>query len=241
MAGLPLFLLEADRVRLDDQKHRAEFERALEEVRPKLVILDPLVRLHDGSENNVQHVTELLGYLRLVQRRYQVGILVTHHYGKARGKAARVEPGLGLRGSSDLWAWGDCNLYLSRLEGGLVEMRIEQRQAASPEEPTFYRLKTDAESAALEICDAPEEEPPAIRPTARAPERTTRSQAAPLSTRIVELLKAEGRPLSQAALRKALGGRFQTYTQTLRGLEEQGVLKYDGKGWWLSQEAKPPE
>ena len=53
----------------------------------------------------------LLAYLRELQRRHGVAVLVVHH---ARKGAGNARAGEALRGSSEFHAWGDSNLYLRR-------------------------------------------------------------------------------------------------------------------------------
>jgi len=78
-------------------------------VRPKLLVLDPFVRLHRIDENLSGEVAPLLAYLRELQRRFHVAVV--HH---ARKGGAKLRAGQALRGSSEFHAWGDSNLYLRR-------------------------------------------------------------------------------------------------------------------------------
>ena len=63
---------------------------------PRLLILDPFVRLHRIDENASGEVAPLLAYLRELQRRHGLAVLVVHH---AKG-AGRARAGQALRGSS---------------------------------------------------------------------------------------------------------------------------------------------
>src|ERR1022692_632471 len=80
-------------------------------LRPTLLVLDPFVRLHRVDENVSAEVAPLLDFLRTLQRRYQTAVVLVHH---ARKGAAHLRAGQALRGSSELHAWGDSNLYLRR-------------------------------------------------------------------------------------------------------------------------------
>ena len=77
--------------------------------RPKLLILDPFVRLQRADENDARQVAAILAALRELARTFNAAVLLVHH---ARKSGAAV-PGQALRGSGDFWAWGDSNLYLS--------------------------------------------------------------------------------------------------------------------------------
>ena len=63
-----------------------------------------------------------------------VAHLLVHHTRKAPAGNA----GTGLRGSSDLHAFGDPNLYLRKLAQEVLELKIERR---APAPPTPVRLK----------------------------------------------------------------------------------------------------
>ena len=95
-----------------------------EATQARLVVLDPLVRLHGVDENAVAEVAPILGFLRDIQRRFGAAVLLVHH---AR-KSAAARPGQALRGSSELHAWGDSNLYLRRRDKQIV-MTVEHRAA----------------------------------------------------------------------------------------------------------------
>lgn len=116
---------EADRIRLLETTHR---------VAPRLLVLDPLVRLHQVDENHATAVAELLSYLRTLQRRLGLAVVLVHH---AR-KNGNAQGGVALRGSSDIWAFGDSNLYLRR-DRDVLKLSMEHRTAASPP-PVTLRL-----------------------------------------------------------------------------------------------------
>ena len=99
-------------------------------LRPRLLILDPLVRLHGVDENNAGEVAALLAYFRSLQRQFDVSVLLVHHTRKNAVGGAGA--GRGLRGSSDIHAFGDSNLYLRRAKEHLVLSTEHRAAAASP-------------------------------------------------------------------------------------------------------------
>ena len=78
---------------------------------PRLLVLDPFVRLHRIDENDAGQVSALLGYLRELQREHDVAVLVVHH---ARKNGSAGQSGQSLRGSGDFFAWADSLLYVRR-------------------------------------------------------------------------------------------------------------------------------
>lgn len=248
--SLPLHIITAESLRLDEDKDREALELLLARISPKLLILDPLVRLHSGSENSAEHVAELLGYLRRLQRRFSLAIMVTHHVSKRGGH----HPGDALRGSTDLHAWGDSNLYLQRskeLAAGAVRLTIEHRFASAPE-PCVLRLLSEPGSARFELlpekpAEAAEEgerERPAPTREPAAPRRGPREL--PLRDRVLALLQRRSDPLSQRALRVVLHVRNADLTAALRELEASSRVENLGRmGGWRTitppAEAQPQE
>jgi hypothetical protein len=162
LADLPVHVITAPRVRLDAPEDRRRLTATVDMVRPRVVILDPLIRLHSIDENVASEVAPLLGYLRELERTFAVGVMLVHH---ARKDSRGARPGQALRGSSDLHGWGDSNLYLRRA-GTRLLLSIEHRAAPGRENipleladaPAGPALRTMDESAPPPA-DAPPPEP----------------------------------------------------------------------------------
>ena len=110
-----IHVITAPVLRLDRDRDRTRLWETARRLRPKLLLLDPLVRLHGIDENNAGEVAELLAYFRSLQRQLDLSVLLVHHTRK--NAAGGVAAGQGLRGSSDIHAFGDSNLYLRRSQG----------------------------------------------------------------------------------------------------------------------------
>ena len=125
LAQLEVHVITAPAVRLDQALDQKRLAATLESIHPKLLLLDPLVRLHRLDENSSADISALLGYLRELQRRYDVAIVVVHHM----RKAIRAHLGQALRGSGDLYAWTDHAAYLTRSGPGGI---LRQDRLSSP-------------------------------------------------------------------------------------------------------------
>jgi hypothetical protein len=102
------------------------------------------VRLHRIDENVCSEVAPLLVYLRDLQRRFALAILVVHH---ARKGAGRVRAGQALRGSSEFHAWIDSAIYLRRTDNELT-LTVEHRAEPS-HGPIPVQLVADGAALAL--------------------------------------------------------------------------------------------
>jgi hypothetical protein len=231
LEALPLHIITADTLRLDEEDDRRKLEALLERVQPKLLVLDPLVRLHSGAESYVGHVSEVFGYLRRLIRRFKVSILVTHHVAKNRSGAS--QPGQAMRGSGDIHASYDHGATLERQEDGSVRVALEHRSAPSPE-PFAYRLHSKPDGGiTFEVLEEGDVAGPVVRTHRRNVATATAAMGVDLRDRVLEHLRASMGPVSQAALRRALLVRNASLTCVLRELEAEGLIQHLGrmKGW----------
>ena len=148
LAAVDLFLLTTPTLRLDCPRDRARLTATIERLRPRLLLLDPFVRLHRADENSAADMAALLGELRALQRHHRLAIMVVHHL---RKNAAASLGGQALRGSGDLHAWGDSNLYLRRRDAHLT-LCVEHRAAAAPD--PFRLVLAEHPAPHLEVVDA---------------------------------------------------------------------------------------
>jgi hypothetical protein len=152
-AGVALADLD---MRLDLDADRNSLANTVARLQPRLLILDPFVRLHRIDENASGEVAPLLAYLRELQRRYGVAVLIVHH---ARKGAGNARAGQALRGSSEFHAWGDSNLYLRR-EGDDLTLTVEHRAAPSLA-PIAIALAQRGPALALEVVEPSDSAAPA--------------------------------------------------------------------------------
>ena len=147
LADLDIQVITAPVLRLDLDADRRNLADTVARLQPRLLILDPFVRLHRIDENASSEVAPLLAFLRELQRRHGMAVLVVHH---AR-KGGAVRAGQALRGSSEFHAWGDSNLYLRR-DGDDLSLSVEHRAAPSPK-PLAIELAQRGDALALEVVD----------------------------------------------------------------------------------------
>ena len=207
LGSLDIFVITEDSLRIDQPRQQQRLLKTVEQIRPDMLLLDPLVRLHRIDENSASEVSALLGFLRHLQRQLQTAVVLVHH---TRKNGSFHQPGQALRGSGDLHAFGDSNLYLLRHREKLL-LRIEHRAAASPE-PIELALLGDAEPH-LEIIEG-----------------AASLQDAELTQAVRQILRAEG-PLPRASLREKLRVRNQRLGNALQRLQEQGHIQRTLEGW----------
>ena len=211
---LPIYVITAPRLLLDLPQDRERLRETVAALQPALLVLDPFIRLHRADENASKEIAPLLGYLRELQREFQLAVLLVHH---VRKRSAKDRPGQALRGSSDLHGWGDSNLYLRR-HGAQLVLSVEHRAAAAGDDVTL-ELLADGPALALGTRDAT---PPAAPQPASAPER------------VLQILAATSEALSAQQLRSLCRLRTATLCETLAALRREGRVTQGPDGYRLA-------
>jgi len=221
IADLDVQVITAPTLRLDLGADRASLDETIARLKPRLLILDPFVRLHRIDENASGEVAPLLAFLRELQRRHGLAVIVVHH---ARKGAGNMRAGQALRGSSEFHAWGDSNLYLRR-DGDNLTLTVEHRAASAM--PTITLELAEREKAlALEVVD--HRPPPAQAPDGC--EGVHRS----IDDRITTALAEVGRPQAFADLRAICRVRTATLYERLAALAAAGRIVKSADGYHLA-------
>ena len=215
IAGLDLQVITAPSLRLDIETDRRNLADTVVALHPRLLLLDPFVRLHRVDENASSEVAPLLAYLRDLQRRHHVAVMVVHH---ARKGAGRLRAGQALRGSSEFHAWGDSNLYVRRI-GAPITLSVEHRAAASRGGITIA-LRQSGDALALAIVERSDTAALAEAAAATTPHR-----------RVERALVEAAQPLTVTALRAACRIRTATLCDILADLIRQGRVRRTAAGY----------
>lgn len=221
---LDVHVITAPTLRLDIEKDRRRLRATVESLKPKLLVLDPFVRLHRADENAVADVAPLLDYLRQLQRGFHTAVLLVHH---ARKGAGGIRAGQALRGSSEMHAWGDSLLYLSRGRADRLHLGVEHRAAPSCDGLSL-KLQARGDALALQLAD---NEPDACRPD---------HHPTPSAIQRVEQVLAErSEPCSIRQLRQACRMRMSRVGQALETLVAQGKVIKSSEGFRLADPTSP--
>jgi len=216
---LDVHVITAPTLRLDIEPDRKRLRATVESLKPKLLVLDPFVRLHRADENAVADVAPLLDYLRQLQRSFHTAVLLVHHARKGAG-AARA--GQALRGSSEMHAWGDSLLYLRRGRNDRLHLSVEHRAAPSLD---GLCVKLEDQGAALALRLVDEEPDPCPADVRTAPS---------VIEQVEQVLTHRSTPVSIRQIRQACRLRMSRVGQALETLVAQGRVIQDSSGFQLA-------
>jgi hypothetical protein len=214
--SLDVHVITVPTLRLDRHADQQALAATVAGLMPKLLVLDPLVRLHAIDENLAAEVAPLLAYLRTLQRHYRTAVALVHH---ARKGAAHERGGQALRGSSELHAWGDSNLYLRR-NGQHLHLSIEHRDAPGADRLQLA-LRANSPALALEFIDQPQPSEPPVQPSALH--------------RIEQILAEAKTPISQRQLRDAARIRASQVAEVLAKLIADGRVSRSADGYRINR------
>ena len=211
--NLDLNIIDAPSLRLDIEADRTRLVNSIDQLRPKLLLLDPLVRLHRADENSSAEISALLGFLREIQRQFNMAVILVHHMSKKH----RAQLGQALRGSGDLHAFGDCIAYLVKKNDKLF-LSLEHRFAQASEPIQLDLLSDDCgTSTHLEISKHI---------------RDSRCDT-PLSETVRITLADADKPLTRVELRKLLRVNNHRLGVAIGELEHSGIAVREQNGWVL--------
>jgi AAA domain len=214
LADLDLHVITAPSLRLDLDADRSRLAQTVARLKPRLLVLDPFVRLHRIDENVSGEVAPLLAYLRDLQRRHGLAVILVHH---ARKGAGNMRAGQALRGSSEFHAWGDSNLYLRRDASDRLTLSVEHRAAPGIAAQTL-ELVQRGPALALELVER--QAPPPAAPQS-------------VDARILAALAEAGRPQPFADLRALCRVRTATLYQRLAAMADTGRIAKSAAGYHL--------
>jgi hypothetical protein len=215
--ALDIQVITAPTVRLDLADDQQRLRETVALLRPTLLVLDPFVRLHRIDENAAAEVAPVLAYLRDLERTFHTAVLLVHH---ARKGAAHARAGQALRGSSELHAWGDSNLYLRR-RGDTLCLAIEHRAAPS-RDGLVVELRAQGEALALHVVDDEARD-----------EHVSPAPPLALAERLEHALAAAATPLTRRALRRVCRMRASTVGPLLARLLADGRVTRSPDGYQL--------
>jgi len=205
-----LHLITVPSLRLDQDHDKQRLSATVEKVRPRLLLLDPFVRLHRSDENDSGAISAILADLRALQRRFDVAVVLVHH---AR-KNGRGPQGYALRGSGDFYAWGDAYAYLSRRDTAF-RLALEHRSHPAAD-PLALKLVSRADGSATHLEIAGEHAP---------------SAPASLELLAESELAAAGVALTREQLRTRLKVNNQRLGGALETLQRAGRVIKTPQGW----------
>lgn len=196
-------------LQIDREAHRGKLLRFVEELNPRLIVMDSLVRLHGRDENSATEmrlVMKALSSLVSPER----SVIIIHHHKKEQGFASKSGSGR-VRGSSDIFAALDFHLAIERRTEYLMVRMLKLR--VQPELPPF--------KVGLELGDNYAIDFPYL-----GVDVTREENMEALKESIIETLSSIAEEITRADIMKALKKGEHVTIEALNQLIEAGIVTY---------------
>ena len=210
LASVEIHVITAPTLRLDRGPHRERLLETAKRIRPRLLLLDPLVRLHGIDENNATEVAGLLAYFRSLQRRLDLSVVLVHH---TRKNAAAESPPVRDCAVPVICMPSVTRTSTSDAARERLVLSSEHRAAAASPSVYLQLIATDAETTHLEVIAEPNE-----------------GNRRGLQDQVLDLL-AQGVVLTRMKLRDTLSVKNERLGEALEALEQSGRLCRTPVGW----------
>jgi len=131
---LPFFALHFEEVRIDEDRHFEALMEAIDKVKPVLLVIDPLIRVHRKKESLPEEMALVMARLRKIANNGPV-VLVIHHHRKGEGPLAEK-----MRGSSDILGGIDIEYSVVKTKEKDVVQFASGKTRTAPLEPINLKL-----------------------------------------------------------------------------------------------------
>lgn len=148
---LPIYYINNQAFSLTNEAHVELLEKLIQEIKPVLIILDPLYLMFDGDINSAKDLNPSLSLLIGLKHKYNVSIMLIHHWRKSQGSTKRG--GQRMLGSTTLHGWVESAWYVQ--SGEEITVEREFRSAQAPREIKMRMSLGDIEDSqyTVEILD----------------------------------------------------------------------------------------
>jgi hypothetical protein len=136
----PFYFIHFENVKIDTDEGMAALNEALDRIKPKVLIIDSFIRIHNVSENDVKDMAKITDRLRKIVNLGIIVILIAHH-GKGEDRPERER----LRGVSEIVAGVDVEYSLvDKSDGGREGEKIVEfkslKTRTRPVDPIRLRM-----------------------------------------------------------------------------------------------------
>lgn len=135
--ALNIYINDQYGVRLELIRHQEMIEQNVANIRPALLIFDPLSRCYGGGLNSEKGLHKMTEFLIRLSRKYECAVVIAHHSAKRTGSRHVF----GGKGSGVLSAFGDSNISIIPTGKDKSEVETSQRNGS----PISFYTRFDGE------------------------------------------------------------------------------------------------
>lgn len=156
--AVPVFIVRKDdlsavELRIDEEKGKDALCKLVEQHRPQLLVIDPLVAIHGSDENDNLKMRQLIMRLQDIARRFDLAVVLVHHL---RKRGVINDAGQMIRGASDLRNAVDSHLSLRKVSKEQAIVEHDKSRHAPPVAKFTIEMKDseDGNATFIRYCGA---------------------------------------------------------------------------------------
>ena len=233
---LPITFINQQGFTLTNEDHRRQIESLVKEIKPVLVVFDPLYLMFDGDLNSSKELNPVLNWLLSLKTQYKTSVMVIHHYNKVSNQQA-LRGGARMAGSVMLYGWVESAWYLTK-SGEDEELPPSQDMdlAESSGSSTItlsreFRMAGNYQDLDIHF-EMGEIGNPSYRVTVGAagePHVTIKT----LEEEVLEILRNSNAPVTKRAIRESLGVDMAAVRKVLDNLLKSKKIVPMNKGYTI--------
>lgn len=198
---LPMHFVNQQNFSFDDEKNKGEIVAMVRDIKPRLLIFDPLYLMFSGDVNSANDLMPHLSWLLDLKTQFPMSLILIHHWNK-NGNSTRG--GQRMLGSTTLHGWIDSAWYLESRQGNdegkaTITMEREFRGAGMPPKLDISLAMGGMGELGYSIT-------------------TAESTATSIEDEIMIVLDNSEAPLSVAAIQRRTGRPMNTVKKTLESM-----------------------
>jgi len=233
---LPITFLNQQGFTLSNEDHRRQIESLIKEIKPVLVVFDPLYLMFDGDLNSSKELNPVLNWLLSLKTQYKTSVMVIHHYNKGSNQQV-LRGGARMAGSVMLYGWVESAWYLTKSdedEETPPNREVDLAESSGSSTITLSReFRMAGNYPELDIhFEMGEIGNPRYRVTVGAagePHVTIKT----LEDEVVDMLRTSNVPVTKRAIKEGLGSNFETTRKVLDNLLKSKRIVPMNKGYTI--------
>lgn len=235
---LPITFINQQGFTLSNEDHRRQIEALIRDIKPVLVVFDPLYLMFEGDLNSSKELNPVLNWLLGLKTEYKTSVMVIHHYNKGSNQQA-IRGGARMAGSVMLYGWVESAWYLTKTdedEEGPPNQGVDLAESSGSSTITLTReFRMAGNYPDLDIhFEMGEIGNPSYRVTVRAagePHVTIKT----LEDEVLGILGNSNAPVTKRALRESLGVDMAAIRKALDNLIKSKKIVPMDKGYIISK------
>lgn len=209
-----IIFIALSELKLDQEQGVVALQKIIDELQPRLVILDSLVRFHSKEENSASEMSQVMNELKKLVSDDRAIVFIHHHkkeqgFGKKGGSQS-------VRGSSDIFAALDCHISVERHEDYLTIYQNKLRVQPQLEPFNIKIVKSEDQKIAF-LYDGTD--------------RSREQQVAAVGDEVLAMLKLATEPLSTKVIKESMDSTSEKLVRAaLDMLTTSGEIQMERRG-----------